>query len=79
MPCEENMLLEFTRHLKSIKAPFLIYVDLECLIKKIKGSKNNSEKWFTTKISEHTLCGYSMSTICEFDDKKNKHDVVHRG
>ena len=38
------MLLEFIRHLKSIKASFLIYVDLECLIKKIKGSKNNPEK-----------------------------------
>ena len=34
MPCGENMLLEFVQHLKSIKTPFLVSADLECLIKK---------------------------------------------
>ena len=33
MPCEENSLLEFTQDLKSIKTPFLINTDFECLIK----------------------------------------------
>ena len=42
MSCGEIMLLEFVQHLKSIKAPFLVSADLECLIK-VGGSKNNPE------------------------------------
>ena len=36
---EENMLLEFTQHLKSIKTPFLIYGDFICLNKKLAEAK----------------------------------------
>ena len=75
MPCEGNMLLEFTQYQKSIKAPFVIHADLECLIKKLSGSKNNPEKSSTAKVSEHILCSYSMSIICKFDNLKNKQEV----
>ena len=44
MSCEENILLEFTDNLKPVKLPFLLYADLECRIKNISGSKNNSKK-----------------------------------
>ena len=44
MSCEENILLEFTENLKPVKLPFLLYADLECWIKNISGSKNNSKK-----------------------------------
>ena len=51
---------------------------LNCLIKKVSSIKNNPEKSPTTKVNEHIPCGYSMSTICKFDDIKNNHDV-YRG
>ena len=41
MPFEENKKLKFIQHLKSIKAPSLIYADLESSIKEIRGCKNN--------------------------------------
>ena len=36
-------MLKFNQHQESDRAPFIIYADLECLIEKIDGSKNNSE------------------------------------
>ena len=44
--------------------PYIIYADIESLIKKINFS--------TTKIGEHIPCGYSMSTIWAFDYIENK-------
>ena len=37
--------------------------------------KNNSEKIFTTKASEHIISGFSTSTISSFKERENKHDV----
>ena len=65
MSCAQDMLPEFTQHLKSIKAPFLIHADLKRLIKKIKKTKSNY--W-----------AYLVSTICEFYAIKDKH-YVYRG
>ena len=39
------------------------------------GCANNPEKSSTTKIGEHIPCGYSMSTIWEFDHIEDKHIV----
>ena len=35
MPSEGTKILEFNQYQKSDKAPFIIYVDLECIIEKI--------------------------------------------
>ena len=43
MPSEDTKILEFNQYQKSDKAPFVIYADLECLIEKTDGCKNNSE------------------------------------
>ena len=43
--------------------PYIIYADIESLIKKIDLCANNKENSSTTKIDEHILCEYSMSTI----------------
>ena len=61
--------------LKSDKAPSIIYADLESLIKRINGCKNNFDKSFTTKVGENIACGYLMTTIWTFDAIGNKHDV----
>ena len=53
--------------------PCIIYADTEPLIKKIDGYSNNPENSLTTKIREHILCEYSMSTIWAFDSIENKH------
>ena len=50
----------------------MIYADLECIIEKIDGCRNNPESSPTTKVSDHILSGFSMSTISSFRSKKKK-------
>ena len=75
MPSEDTKILEFNQYQKSNKAPFIIHPDLECIIEKIDGYKNNLENSSTTKVSEHIASGFSMSTILSFESIENKHDV----
>ena len=75
MPSEDYKILQFNQNKKSDKIPFTIYADLECIIEKIDGCKNNPENPSTTNVSEHILSGFSMSTISSFRSIENKHDV----
>ena len=58
---------------KYLKTPFVVYADTELLLGKSHSCDINSEN-FTTKISKHTACSYSLLTHCSFDDSKNKYD-----
>ena len=49
MPSKDTKILEFKQHQRSDKKPFIIYVDLDSLIKIIDGCKNNLEKSSTIK------------------------------
>ena len=75
MPSEGTKILEFNQYKKSDKAPFIIYADLERLIKNINGCRNNSENSSTIKIGKHIPSGFSMSIILSFKIMKKKHDV----
>ena len=66
------------KYQKSDKAPFITYVNLECIIEKIDGCRNNSENSFTTKANKHIASGFSMFTVSLFRNIENKHDV-YRG
>ena len=66
MPSEDTKILEFNQYQKSDKAPFVIYADLECLIEKIDGYKNNPENSSTIKVSEDIPSGFLMSIILSF-------------
>ena len=59
----DDKILEFNQYMKSDKMPYIIYADIESLIKKIDGCANNPENSSTIKIGEHIPCRYSMSTI----------------
>ena len=48
--------------------PFVIYADLEFLIKKFDGCKSNPEKSFARKVGEHTPSCFSISTISSFKE-----------
>ena len=51
-------ILAFNQYQKSVKAPFIIYADLECIIERIDGYNNNPEKSSTRKVSEHIPSGF---------------------
>ena len=60
---------------KSMRAPFVIYTDLECLLEKMSICHNDPEKSSTTKVNKHTPCGYSLFTHCLFDRIKDCEDL----
>ena len=78
MPNEDNKIIKYDQGEKSIKSPFIIYADFECLLEKISSCYNNPEESSTTEINKHTPSGYSLFTHCSFDKTKNKLDY-YRG
>ena len=72
MPNEDNKIIKCNQGEKSIKSPFIIYVDLECLLEKISTCYNNPEESSTTEINKHTPSGYSLFTHCSFNEERKK-------
>ena len=60
MPSEKDNILKFNQYSKSDKMPYIIYADMESLIKRKGGCGNNPESSSITKIGQHILCGYLM-------------------
>ena len=73
MSKEDNKILKYNYGEKSMRAPFVIYADLKCLLEKMSSCHNNPEKSSTTKINKHIPSGYSLVT---FDTTKNKLDLI---
>ena len=72
MPTKDNNAIKYNQGEKSIKLPFVIYSDLECLLEKMSTCINNPIESSTTEINKHTPSGYSIFTSCSFDESKNK-------
>ena len=72
MPDESNKTLKYVPGKKSLRVPFIIYADLECLLKKINTCQNNPEKSYTEKKAVHKPSGYSLLTCYSFDKSKNE-------
>ena len=72
MPTKDNDIIKYNHGEKSIKMPFTIYADLECLLEKIDTCENDPNKSYTTKINKNIPSGYSIFTNCSFDESKNK-------
>ena len=77
MPSKKGKIVKFNQYMKSDKRPYIIYDDIESLIRKIDGFANNSENSSTTKIGEHISCGYSIPTVWVLDHIENKHTLYH--
>ena len=65
-------IIKYNQGDKSLKLPFIIYADLECLLKKIDTCHNNPDLSSTIKINQHIPSGYSIYTNCSFDKSNNK-------
>ena len=70
-------ILKLNQYMKSNQMPYIIYADMESLIKKTNGCANNAENSSKTKTGEHIRCVYSMSTIWNFDNIENKRTLYH--
>ena len=72
MSTEGNNIIKYNHGEKSMKVPFVIYADLECILEKMSTCMDNPNESYTTKINKHILSGYSIFTSCSFDESKNK-------
>ena len=72
MPTKDNNIIKYNQREKSIKLPFVVYPDLECLLEKMDTCYKNPNESSTTEINKHVPSGSSLFTHCSFDKSKNK-------
>ena len=53
MPSPNNNIIKYNQGEKSLELPFIIYADLECLLKKIDTCQNNPD--LSSTKSAHTI------------------------
>ena len=78
MPKWVEKILKYNPGEKSLKTPFAIYLDLECLLKKEQSCQNNPKKLYTEKKAKHEPSGWAMFTKYSFDKIEDKLDY-YRG
>ena len=78
MPDESNRILKYIPGEKSLRVPFIIYADLECLLRKKYICRNNPEKSYTEKKDVHKPSGDCLVT-CHSSDKSKNERKYYRG
>ena len=66
IPTKINKILKYNHGEKSLKTPFVIYVDLECLLLNQQSRQNNPNEAYTERKAIYELCGYSFSLFIWF-------------
>ena len=54
MPNKDKKVLKYNTGEKPLRAPFMIYADLECLLEKMHSCQNGPEICYTEKKAKHT-------------------------
>ena len=62
--------LKYNHGEKSLKAPFVIYLDLECLLLKMLSCQNNPNNSYTERKDIHEPSGWAIFTNCSVDATK---------
>ena len=73
MPTKDNNIIKYNQGENSIKLPFVVYADLECLLEKMSTCQNNPNESSTTEINKHIPSGYPLFNHCSFDQTKNNY------
>ena len=79
MPDVDDNILESKPGKKSVKYPFIIYADLECLLLKMNTCNSNPNKSYRTAKALHKPSGYSLLTSCSFDKLEKKQTYYRKG
>ena len=70
--------LNYNNGEKSLKVPFTIYADSECLLLKQQSCQNNPNEPYTERKAMHKPCGYVLSLLYSFDKTKKKTQFLPR-
>ena len=60
----KNDILKFINHHRSEKVPFIVYADIECLLKPIHSCQPDSKKSYTHKYQKHEPISFSYYIKC---------------
>ena len=63
MPKEGENKMAFKNYHKQMKAPYVVYADFECLVKKIATCKPDNRRSYTVKTEKHEPCGFSYLIV----------------
>ena len=66
---EKGASFKYHHGVKSMRARFVMYADLESLFENMDTCTNDPNKSSTTQINNHEMCGCSFTTHCSFDEK----------
>ena len=75
MPSEKSNILEFNQCMNSDKMPYIIYAEIDSLIKKIDGCANNLENLQQQKLGSLLLVDIQYQPYGFFDNIENKHTL----
>ena len=59
MPKQGENKMSFKNFYKQMKAPYTVYVDFECILRKINTCEPDNKQSFTIKTEKHETCGFS--------------------
>ena len=59
MPKQGDNKMAFKNYYKQMKAPYVVYADFECVLKKIARCEPDNQQSFTVKTEKHEPCGFS--------------------
>ena len=68
---DKNKFISSTPGKNTLKNLFLIYADIECLLKPISTCDNSAGNSFTIKARKHVPSGYSILVSYAYDKTKN--------
>ena len=63
IPAEDNNTLNYNHGEKSLKVPWVIYADFECLLVEQQSCQNNPNDSYTERKAIPEACGYSIDLV----------------
>ena len=75
---KEHEKIKYSPREKSLKVLFIVYADLECLLKKCNLVKITPKVLTQIKKIKHKPSGYAWYSICSFDDTKSRRYFYRR-
>ncbi|KYN05093.1 hypothetical protein ALC62_04016 [Cyphomyrmex costatus] len=65
LPCEEKKWLEFRNHRMKERAPFVVYADLECVLRKTENAATSTSSY---AYQQHEVFSIGYYVRCSYDD-----------
>ena len=77
MPKQGENKMSFANYHKQMNAPYVVYADFECLVRKIATCEPDNKQSFTIKTEKHEPCGFSYLVVRS--DGQTFGPYTHRG